>query len=189
MAITLLAAPALAAPNRPTGSIRPSGGEVPAPGRAVALVVHNFRYCHQEPCDVVGDQAYVRGFDGPVEGLANPGAFVDVSPGDRVTWTYRDSVACDLFTVPLIDCPGHNMVLEDGTREGGQVVGVLPARSGPRQVGWVVPADARPGSVIRYFCSIRSAWLTQDGWPLGIDVLSVHALYGMTGVFKVVEKA
>jgi hypothetical protein len=44
---------------------------------------------------------------------------------------------------------------------------------------WVVPADAKPGSVIRYFCNVRDQSATVPG---GVP----HWLDGMTGGLKVV---
>jgi hypothetical protein len=59
--------------------------------------------------------------------------------------------------------------LENGTAEGSAPLGTLPARSGPLSFEWYVPRNAQPGSLIRYFCSIKN-----------------HYALGLTGVFEVV---
>ncbi len=132
------------------------------------LEVSRFRYCHNAPCDPDA-QGYVRGPSGPVDGGDNPAARIRVLPGARVTWTYRDDT-CDAGTVAPLNCPGHEVRLENGTPGGSAPLGLLPARSGPVSLEWYVPADARPGSLIRYFCGIN------DHWALGL-----------TGVLEVVS--
>ena len=137
------------------------------PPPTTLLEVSRFRYCNNAPCDPDAE-GYVRGSTGPVPGADNPAGFIRVIPGRRITWTYADD-ACDSATAAPLDCPGHEVRLENGTREGA-LVGYLPARSGAVSLEWYVPKDARPGTLIRYFCSIRN-----------------HYALGLTGVLEVVN--
>jgi hypothetical protein len=77
---------------------------------------------------------------------------------------------------PTLGCTGHTVTLEDGTT-GGRRIGFLAARQGPHTISWVVPRDATPGSVIRYFCNVRDEYMP-GGMP--------HWLVGMTGGFTIV---
>lgn len=132
------------------------------------LEVSRFRVCNNAPCDPDA-QGYVRGPDGPVSGGDSPVSRIRVIPGRRVTFTYADDW-CDAETTPPADCPGHELRLENGTPEGSAPLGELPARSGPVWFEWHVPWNARPGTLIRFFCGIRN-----------------HAELGLTGVFEVVD--
>ena len=138
------------------------------PPPTTLLEVSRFRYCNNAPCDPDA-QGYVRGPSGPVPGADNPAGFIRVIPGRRITWTYADD-ACDAFAIPPLDCPGHEVRLENGTPQGSEPLGFLPARSAPVSFEWYVPKDARPGTLIRYFCSIRN-----------------HYAGGLTGVLEVVN--
>jgi hypothetical protein len=146
----------------------PRGGEIiTGPPPTTLLEVSNFRFCRNAPCDP-DEQGYVRAPSGPVPGGDNPAARVRILPGGRVTWTYADE-ACDSLVRAPLDCPGHQVVLEDGTA-AGTAVGALPARSGPVSIEWYVPRDARPGTLLRYFCRVAN-----------------HAQLGLTGVLEVVS--
>jgi hypothetical protein len=114
----------------------------------VNLVVSNFRYCPQAPCEA-GDSAYLRTPSGPVEGTDNSANFVDAAPGQSVTWKYADQL-CD-----VTQCPGHEVRLENG--DTGLPVGAMGAGPG-ESISWTIPADAKPGTVLRYFCDIQTHW-------------------------------
>jgi hypothetical protein len=158
-----------------------------AEGNRVDIVVSNGHYCRQDPCQFFMDAGYNRTPDGPVAGTDNRRMMVEVSPGDTVVWTYRDTGFCDPFAdVPLADCKGHEVRFEDGTRDGAEPVGFMPALSGPVTVTWPVPADAQPGSLLRYFCSMESEIVAGISYPAGTSVLTAHYLYGTTGILKVV---
>lgn len=162
----------------------------PSSGAKVDLVISNYQFCRQAPCLWPTEAAYVRGMSGPLNGTDNLNKFVAVSPGETITWTYEDTAApggpesCDFYGTPpypddeTLWCLGHAVTLEDGTAEGW-MLGFLAARSGPGTITWVVPADAKPGSVIRYFCNVRDLSATVPG---GVP----HWRDGMTGGLKVV---
>lgn len=86
-----------------------------------------------------------------------------VHPGQTVVWTYRDSF-CDM----LDGCPGHAVCFENRTPEGRCGNRIMNARSGPVQVSWTVPANARRGGLFRYFCNVKA-----------------HYAFGMTGALLV----
>lgn len=186
VAVLLLAASALVGPSASTAGAAGHGAvQTPTSSETnVALVVSKFQFCRQAPCQWPSDAAYARGFSGPLEGTDNPKKFISVSPGDTITWTYDDSGpgSCDsLGSRPYPDdeglvCPGHSVALENGTAEG-QLVGFLAARRGPVTLRWAVPAEAKPGSVIRYFCNVRDLYAVFPGG-------SPHWM--MTGGLKVV---
>jgi hypothetical protein len=148
-------------------ALAPAGSVASAdqPGGTVDLVVSNLRYCREHPCRAT-DSAYLRGPAGPIPGTDNPAAIVEVAPGENVIWTYRDD-ACD-----LIRCAGHEVRFEDGTPQGTVPVGYMPSGPARATITWVVPADASPGSVIRYFCNVETHWKE-----------------GLTGGFRVVAKS
>lgn len=112
----------------------------------VELDMSNFRYCRAAPC-VPTDQGYVRSHEGPVAGSDNPAAIVDVPAGALVRWTYRDSF-CDAFEM----CPGHEVMVEDGTAEGRRI-GFAKARNGEVTITYRVTEAA--GTLIRYFCHVN----------------------------------
>lgn len=149
-------------------SAAPGRTAITHPPPTTLLEVSRFRYCHNAPCDPDA-QGYARGPSGPVAGADNPAGRIRILPGSRVTWTYVDDL-CDAFSAPPLDCPGHEVRLENGTAEGSAPLGSLPSRSGAVTFEWYVPRDARPGSLIRYFCSIKN-----------------HYALGLTGVFEVVS--
>ena len=134
-------------------------------GGETKLVVSNFRYCPQAPCEA-GDYAYLRGPTGPVSGTDNTAAVVEVAPGDTVTWSYHDEI-CDLTA-----CPGHEVRFENGTMAGSVPVGFMAAGPhGESTISWTVPADAKPGTVVRYFCDVQTHWKE-----------------GLTGAFRIVGR-
>lgn len=161
----------------------PAGAE----GGRVDIVVSNGHYCRQDPCRLFVDAGYNRRPDGPVAGTDNRQAMIEVSPGNTVVWTYRDTGFCDpVAETPFVDCKGHEVRFEDGTPDGGPRVGFMPSRSGPVTVTWQVPADARSGSLLRYFCTMESETVNGISYPAGTSVLTAHYLYGTTGILKVV---
>ena len=158
-----------------------------AEGRRVDIVVSNGHYCRQDPCRLFTDAGYNRTPGGPVAGTDNERMMVDVSPGDTVVWTYRDTGFCDPFAgVPFADCKGHEVRFEDGTPDGADRLGFMPALAGPTTITWQVPADARRGDLLRYFCSMESDTVKGISYPAGTGVLTAHYLYGTTGILKVV---
>jgi plastocyanin len=132
----------------------------------VELSMSNFRYCAATTCSPA-DQGYVRSSDGPVPGSDNPKGIVDVPAGSTVRWVYRDvgPGSCDF----LQGCPGHNVLVEDGSAEGLRI-GSAKARSGPTAITFTV--TQKPGDLIRYFCTV-----------------SDHYRTGMTGILRVVAPA
>jgi hypothetical protein len=149
VALTTLAPAGL--PTDAAASAR-SGGEV-------ELVVSNFRYCREAPCQAE-DYAYLRTPGGPVEGTDNEAVWIDAAPGDTVTWKYSDQL-CDLTA-----CPGHEVRLENGDQ--GLTVGSMEAKPG-QSITWTIPTDYKPGDVVRYYCDIQTHWKE-----------------GLTGAFRIV---
>ena len=142
---------------------KPLPDEAPYPGgyfgqaETTVVSVENFRFCSQI-CQA-DSMAYLRTPAGPVPWTDNPRAVVYMQQGARVTWTYRDT-GCD-----LLRCTGHDIRIEDGTRDGHQV-GLVTADTGHDSLSWAIPADAEPESIIHYFCAR-------------------HGNFGMTGAFQV----
>lgn len=127
----------------------------------VNLDISNFRYCAAAPC-LPTAQGYVRNpTGGPVPGTDNPAAIIDVPAGSTVVWTYRDTT-CDAFEM----CPGHDVMIEDGTAEGRHI-GMAKARSGETTITYKV--TEAPGTLIRYFCNING-----------------HDQFGQTAILRVV---
>lgn len=143
-----------------------AGGPLAAEGAAqaptVELSMSNFRYCAASSC-TPADQGYVRSDSGPVAGTDNPASVVEVPQGSTVEWVYRDTGpgSCDSFE----ECPGHNVVLEDGTADGNSQ-GFVDARSGEGVISTTI--TQAPGETVRYFCSV-----------------SDHYQLGMTGLLRV----
>lgn len=145
--------------------VGPPVGELRAAAETtVELTMSNFRYCATATCSPA-DQGYVRLSSGPVAGSDNPNSIVDVAEGSTVRWVYRDTGpgSCDFFGTR---CPGHNVRFEDGTPDGVRI-GAARARSGPTVI--TVTITQKPGTLIRYFCSIDN-----------------HYEIGMTGILRVV---
>lgn len=131
---------------------------------AVELTMSNFRYCEGTAC-TPADAGYLRSETGPVAGTDNPAAIVDVPQGSTVRWVYRDAGnpgACDSFE----QCPGHNVVIEDGSAKG-KSKGFVKSRSGEAAITTTITQNA--GELVRYFCSINE-----------------HYQLGMTGILRVV---
>jgi plastocyanin len=142
----------------------PIGEAHAAAGSTVDVTMSNFRYCTTPTCSPA-DQGYVRSSSGPVAGSDNPNSIVDVPEGGTVQWIYRDvgPGSCDFFADR---CPGHNVRFEDGTPEGTKI-GAARSRSGPTTI--VTTVTQKPGTLIRYFCSVNG-----------------HDRIGMTGILRVV---
>jgi hypothetical protein len=156
------------------------GASRPSP---LHLAISNYQYCRQAPCRYPTDAAYRRTTSGPVAGTDNPSKFVAVSPGQAIIWTYEDTAtggpaSCDFYGTPpypsdpSFACIGHAVSLENDTADGTAIGYELPARQGRQTVSWTVPLDAKPGSLIRYFCAVRDGYV-----PGGLP----HWFYGMTG--------
>jgi plastocyanin len=130
--------------------------------QTVELTMSNFRYCAAKSC-TPADQGYLRTKSGPVPGVDNPAAIVDVPEGASVRWVYRDAGpgSCDSFE----QCPGHNVVFEDGSAKG-KGLGFVHSRSGEATI--VTTIHEPPGTLIRYFCSVND-----------------HYQLGMTGLLRV----
>lgn len=72
-------------------------------------------------------------------------------------WTYKDD-SCDSFNYGSAQCPGHEVRLENGTPEGGRLIGKVDARQRkPHVIRFRVPKTAA-GQTIRYFCSLGMHW-------------------------------
>lgn len=124
------------------------------------LSISNFRYCQAESCTPL-DVGYVRTSMGPVSGLDNPQAVIEVKRGTVVSWVYRDA-SCDRF-----GCPGHNVVFENGTANGARKGFVAAGKTG-KTIN--VKITQKVGTTIRYFCSVNNHYET-----------------GMTGILSVVK--
>lgn len=126
----------------------------------VDITISNFRYCQADTC-TPADAGYLRTADGPVDGLDNPVAVIDVKRGANVYWLYQDSF-CDA----LGGCPGHNVVFEDGSVQGDRKGFVAAGGTGK---AIKVEITQAVGTTIRYFCSVNNHYET-----------------GMTGIINVV---
>jgi hypothetical protein len=145
-------------------SFVPAGNAVmakPKP-KPVTLTISNFRFCKAASCTVT-DVGYLRSDSGPVSGTDNSRATVDVRTGATVVWTYKDT-QCDGAQTEPLSCPGHNIWFESP----GRKIGFAAARSGPSKI--TTKITGRPGSTIRYYCSVNN-----------------HYLEGMTGILRVVR--
>jgi hypothetical protein len=141
------------------------------PPPVVNLVINHFRYCKAAPCSLTGDSAYIRS---PLGGSLrdNPAAFITIKAGSIVRWTYKDTQTpgCDEFNFGPVNCPGHEVVLENGTPAGGKLIGFAAARSSKVQaISWFIPASDA-GRTIYYFCNINNHWA-----------------FGLTGVLKITK--
>jgi hypothetical protein len=110
----------------------------------------NFRYCKAAECSPL-DVGYLRTDSGPVMGSDNPQAAIDVKRGSIVVWVYRDS-QCD----GADGCSGHNIYYENGAT--GVRKGSVPARKGARTI--TVTIREKPGTTIRYFCTVNGHYMT-----------------------------
>jgi hypothetical protein len=142
-----------------------------APPKPLELTMSNFRYCAKKVCEGT-DQAYLadQRTGAPIGNQFNPkGGFPKVKPGQTVVWTYRDKgtpTSCDNYKTAPLNCEGHAVKIV-----GGKRVGFVPSRKGEGKITWTVPATAKPGSRIAYFCDVP-----QHAFPLG-----------MTGALDVVK--
>jgi plastocyanin len=138
------------------------GGVQAAESDTVELSMSNFRYCAGVSC-TPADQGYMRTASGPVPGTDNPHGIVDVPEGGTVRWVYRDvgPGSCDFFD----QCPGHNVVFEDGSAKGARM-GFVKSRSGGAAITATI--GGKPGELVRYFCSVNN-----------------HYQLGMTGILRV----
>ena len=125
----------------------------------VMLSISNFRFCRTSACTPL-DVGYVRTDMGPVSGLDNPQAVIEVRRGSIVSWVYRDG-SCDMF-----GCPGHNVIFENGTVQGVKK-GFVKAGQQGKAIN--VRIKQKAGTTIRYFCSVNN-----------------HYQEGMTGILQVV---
>lgn len=128
--------------------------------KRVMISISNFRYCEGESCTPL-DVGYLRTDMGPVTGADNPMAAIEVKRGVVVSWVYRDST-CDSF-----GCPGHNVVFENGTLQGSRKGFIASGKTG-KSIN--VKITQKPGTTIRYFCSVNN-----------------HYQEGMTGILNVVK--
>jgi plastocyanin len=122
------------------------------------LSMSNFRFCPETECTPL-DIGYLRPTGTPIPGSDNPFEIVEVKRGTLVSWVYRDS-QCDGSS----GCGGHNVYFEDGA--AGQRKGFAPARKGARTIN--VRITQKPGTTIRYFCTVNG-----------------HDQIGMTGILEV----
>jgi hypothetical protein len=137
-----------------------------APGQAstrrripvVNLVINTFRYCRAAPCSAT-DTAYLRS---PLGGslFDNSSAAISVRAGSIVRWTYKDTgtPGCDAFNFGPVNCPGHEVRIENGTMNGGKQIGFAAARSSkPQVISFFIPLNYA-GRSIKYFCNINNHW-------------------------------
>lgn len=126
--------------------------------KVLKLSMSNFRFCAETECGPL-DVGYLRPTGTPAPGTDNPLEVVDVKRGMIVSWVYRDSM-CD----GADGCGGHNVYFENGG--AGQRKGFAPARKGPKTIN--VKITQKPGTTIRYYCSVNG-----------------HDQTGMTGILNV----
>ena len=149
-----------------------------APGQAttrrripvVNLVINSFRYCKKAPCSLT-DTAYLRS---PAGGSLydNTAAAITVKAGSIVRWTYKDNgtPGCDAFNFGPVNCPGHEVRIENGTMNGGKQIGFAAARSSkPQTISLFIPLNYA-GRTIHYFCNINNHWA-----------------FGLTGILKITK--
>lgn len=146
----------------------PLGAAIPSRAATVDISVSNFRFCTGTGQCLPTDFVYVRNPTG--NGLVHQNALAatiifrtPVQAGDTVVWTYRDNL-CDA----IAGCPGHAVCFENLTQQGDCGNRILKARSGLVTVSYTVPATAKKGTLIRYFCNVND-----------------HYVFGMTGALLV----
>lgn len=128
------------------------------PPPVVNLVINGFRFCKTAPCSLT-DTAYIRS---PLGGSLydNKDAFITIKAGSIVRWTYKDTgtPGCNQFNFGPVNCPGHEVRLENGTPGGGKQIGFAAARSSKVQtISWYIPLSYA-GRTFRYFCNINNHW-------------------------------
>jgi hypothetical protein len=134
----------------------------------VNLVINSFRYCKAAPCSAT-DSAYLRSPSGGSL-FDNPGAVITIKVGSIVRWTYKDTgiPGCDLFNFGPVNCPGHEVRIDNGTMNGGTRIGFAAARSSkPQVISFYIPPSFA-GRTIHYFCNVNNHWA-----------------FGLTGVLKI----
>jgi hypothetical protein len=154
----------------PLIAFAPSQASVRRRPPVVNLVINNFRYCKTAPCSLT-DTAYLRS---PAGGSLydNAPAAIQIKAGSIVRWTYKDTgvPGCDLFNVGPVNCPGHEVRIENGTMNGGKQIGFAAARSSkPQVISFFVPLNYA-GRTIHYFCNINNHWA-----------------FGLTGILKITK--
>jgi len=152
----------------PLALLAPAGASTRRRIPVVNLAINSFRYCKTAPCDIT-DTAYLRS---PLGGVLyeNKDAFITIKAGSIVRWTYKDTgtPGCDEFNFGPVNCPGHEVRLENGTPGGGKLIGFAAARSSKLQtISWYIPLNYA-GRTIHYFCSINN-----------------HYAFGLTGVLVI----
>jgi hypothetical protein len=152
----------------PVAVLIPAGATTTPP--KVNLVINNFRYCRAAPCGPL-DSGYIRS---PLGGslLDNPNAVITVKAGSIVRWVYKDQSVpgCDMFSVGPVTCPGHEVRIENGTQNGGRLIGFARARSTKPQVITFTVPRSYAGRTIRYFCNLNNHWA-----------------FGLTGILQITK--
>ena len=148
----------LLAASAPLALFAPAGATIRRRPPVVNLVINSFRYCRKAPCNLL-DTAYLRS---PAGGslFDNKNAFITIKAGSIVRWTYKDTgtPGCDQFNFGPVNCPGHEVRLDNGTAGGGRLIGFAAARSSKVQaISWYIPPNFA-GRTIRYFCNINNHW-------------------------------
>ena len=90
----------------------------------------------------------------------NKQAFITIKAGSIVRWNYKDTgtPGCNQFNFGPVNCPGHEVRLENGTPGGGRQIGFAAARSSkPTSISWYIP-PSYAGRTIHYFCNINNHW-------------------------------
>ena len=139
-------------------SVLPQATAAPKKPPRVQLTMSNIRYCKAAECSPL-DIGYLRTDSGPVPGTDNPRATVQVKSGSIVVWVYRDS-QCD----GADGCSGHNVYFENGG--AGVKKGTVPSRKGAKTI--TARITQKPGTTIRYFCTVNG-----------------HYMSGMTGILQI----
>jgi hypothetical protein len=154
----------------PITFLAPARATTRKPPPVVRLVINNFRYCRVAPCSPT-DTAYLRSPNGGSL-YDNTDAFITIKAGSIVRWVYMDNgtPGCDAFNVGPVNCPGHEVRLENGTAAGGRQIGFARARSSkPQVISWYIPPKYA-GRTFYYFCNINNHWA-----------------FGLTGVLKITK--
>ncbi|TML78937.1 MAG: hypothetical protein E6G04_07055 [Actinobacteria bacterium] len=142
----------------PLAVFAPAGASVRRRPPVVNLVINSFRFCKKAPCSLT-DTAYLRS---PAGGSLydNKQAFITIKAGSIVRWNYKDTgtPGCNQFNFGPVNCPGHEVRLENGTPGGGRQIGFAAARSSkPTSISWYIP-PSYAGRTIHYFCNINNHW-------------------------------
>ena len=141
----------------PLALFAPAGASTRRPIPVVNLVINHFRYCQRAPCSLINDEGYIRS---PLGGSLYDNSALTIKAGSIVRWTYEDTgtPGCDQFNFGPVNCPGHEVRLENGTQAGGKQIGFAAARSSKVQtISWYIP-PSYAGRSIHYFCNINNHW-------------------------------